>query len=115
MISRRFSSIFARYVEGVKEQVHSSSVPADALKRRLYYRCKRMGTLEVEVLLMRYLDQKLPGMDAAQVHQFDKEVVQLENPVLSAYLLKGTPLAPEHDTPLLSELQTFVRTERPEL
>ncbi len=93
----------------LKAELHKpSQIPLPQLKKQLYYRCKRMGSLEVEVVLTRWLDSHLEEMSEEQVRQFDHEVVQLENPVLHAYLLKGEEPHIYHDNHYINLLREYV-------
>ena len=59
---------------------------------KLRWRCRR-GMKELDVLLTRYVNERLPGTSKAERDLFD-ELLQAQDPVLYAYCLKSTPPPP---------------------
>lgn len=60
---------------------------------RLRWQCRR-GTRELDVLLLRYLEQRYPEMGESEKAGFEA-FLNLQDPVLIGYLFQGIPPAPE--------------------
>ena len=77
--------------------------PAGAARARLAWHCRR-GTLELDLLLQRWLEQRFERCSAAQRALFEA-LLELPDPVLADYLLAG--IAPAQ--PALAELVEAIR------
>ena len=90
-----------------------SGDPVGAARARLAWHCRR-GTLELDLLLQRWLAQRFERCDAAQRALFEA-LLELPDPVLADYLLAGIVPA----QPALAELVQAFRwvaaapTQRP--
>ena len=60
---------------------------------RLRWQCRR-GTRELDVLLLRYLETRYPGVGESEKDRF-RALLKLQDPELIGYLLQGLPPAPE--------------------
>ena len=58
--------------------------PDDETLRRLRWHCRR-GTKELDLLLLRYVDQVYPGADAAVRHDFER-LLESQDPELAGWL-----------------------------
>ena len=78
-----------------REQRHNYSskptVAADYLKQ-IKYRTGHIGTKELEIVFRDYLELFGGDMSYEQLEQFDKEILDFENPQLQRYLINGAPI-----------------------
>ncbi len=72
-------------------------------RSRVYWRCRR-GTLELDLMLRRFLDRRFDTLAAPQRRALD-ELLQLQDPQLADYLMgRARPLDPS-----LAELVARIR------
>lgn len=65
-----------------RERFSSKPEDINAYRRQIKYRCGYIGTKELEIVLSDWLDMNAPNMTYEQLEQFDKEVLDIENPQL---------------------------------
>ena len=81
-------------------------------QRRLLYRAKQRGWLELDVLIGNFAETKLPLMNTAELDQFE-EVIELENPDLYKWLSGQQPVPAElSDNEMLKRMIRFVVEEQ---
>jgi len=75
-------------------------------RKRLRYRSWHRGTREADLLLGRFADAHLPGMDAAQLARF-AALLDLADPDLLDWLVGRAPPPPGHDNEVAALLDGF--------
>ena len=78
----------------------------DDRRKKLTFRAWRRGFLEIDLILGRFADRKLAGLDEAGLDAFER---LLEAPDQDVYeWITGQAEAPaEHDTPTLAQIRAF--------
>jgi antitoxin CptB len=61
---------------------------------RIRWRCRR-GLLELDLILARFLDARLAGLDAGQLEQFNELLEEADNDLLDMAMGRQEP-APRH-------------------
>ena len=91
-----------------------SAVPQDidAYRRQIFYRCGHIGTKELEIVLMDWLEINMPKMTYDELAQFDAEVLDIENPSLQRYLMNGDSILPEHDNHYINTLVDYIEARK---
>lgn len=74
--------------------------------RRALYRAQHRGTKELDWLLGRYADARLPDMTAADLTAFE-ELLSLPDPDLQNWLMNGTGFEGSALAGLLVEIRAF--------
>jgi antitoxin CptB len=74
-----------------------------ALRRRLLFKASHRGTRENDFLLGGFAERNLTAMDAATLAAFDA-LLDLPDPDLFDWLVRGAPIPPAHDSPLLRRI-----------
>jgi antitoxin CptB len=83
----------------------------EARRRRLRYRAWHRGTREMDLVLGRFADAELPGLNERELAQFES-LMELPDPDLFAWI-SGKEVAPAGiDTPLFRRLSEFHRAGR---
>ncbi len=80
-------------------------------RRRAAYRAAHRGTREMDWLMGRYADEKLPQMDDAELTRFE-QFLAIPDPELQKWLMAPNP--PPSDTEfldLIKELRAFHKVE----
>ena len=87
-----------------------SGKPAESAdyRKQIKYRCGHIGTKELEIVLMDWLDLHVEELTYAELEQFDADVLDLENPSMQRYLMNGDALEPEHDNKYMKILVKYV-------
>jgi antitoxin CptB len=80
--------------------------PDDKRRRRALYRAQHRGTKEMDFLLGRYAEARLPAMVAADITTFE-ELLALPDPELQGWLMHGQPFGGSSLTGLLRDIQAF--------
>merc|ERR1740130_637211 len=75
----------------------------DALRRRLLYRSKQRGWLEMDMMLGNWAAENLATLEEEQLNQF-QEVIDMENPDLYVWLTGQQPVPDDVPNPLLRVL-----------
>ena len=83
----------------------------DSVRRRLLYRSKQRGWLEMDIMLGNWAEEHLGTLDAEQLHQF-QQVIDMENPELFKYLTGQEPVPADINNPLLRTLCKDLRETR---
>ncbi len=81
-------------------------VDLDHRRRRALYRASHRGTMEMDILLGRYAQARLPAMQETKLTQFE-QFIALPDPDLHSWILSGEPDAADGFANLLAELRTF--------
>jgi antitoxin CptB len=81
-------------------------------RRRAAYRATHRGTKEMDWLLGRYAEAKLPDMDQAALAAFER-LLALPDPDLQNWILEPAPAEAGELAPLLRALREFHNLEAP--
>ena len=85
----------------------------DSMRRRLLYRSKQRGWLEMDIMLGDWAAQNLGGLDHEQLLQF-QQIIDMENPDLFRWLTGQDAVPDDLDNPLLLKLcQDLLETREP--
>ena len=95
-----------------RERFSSKPEDINAYRRQIKYRCGYIGTKELEIVLSDWLDMNAPNMTYAELEQFDKEVLDIENPQLQRYLMNGEPIEKKHDNHYMNALVDYVEIRK---
>ena len=82
--------------------------PLDATRRKLLYRSKQRGWLEMDIMLGNWAAANLPRLQEAELQQF-QEVIDMENPDLFKWLTGQVAVPDDVDNPLLVRLCADLR------
>mmetsp|Transcript_17367 Transcript_17367/g.19456 ORF Transcript_17367/g.19456 Transcript_17367/m.19456 type:complete len:165 (-) Transcript_17367:10-504(-) len=86
----------------------ASHTELDTRKRRILYRCKQRGILELDLIFGNWADENLPGLNGEELDQFEA-IVALENVDLRSWLIDMTaPIPKEHYTPVMQKVEAYV-------
>ena len=83
-------------------------------KKKLIYRCKQRGILELDLLLGSWAEKNLSGMDEDQFVKFEKIAAE-ENPDLLQWLVYRTATVPAEkglDSNLMQSLLSYTHEEK---
>jgi succinate dehydrogenase flavin-adding protein (antitoxin of CptAB toxin-antitoxin module) len=83
----------------------------DHMRRRLLYRSKQRGWLEMDIMLGNWAANNLADLDSEGLEQF-QEIIDLENPDLYRWLTGQAPVPDDVDNSLLLKLCNDLRNER---
>ena len=83
----------------------------DALRRRLLYRSKQRGWLEMDIMIGDWAAQNLQSLDAAELQQF-QEVIDMENPDLFRWLTGQADVPAEVNNRVLDMMMADLRNTR---
>ena len=75
----------------------------DSVRRRLLYRSKQRGWLEMDIMLGNWAEENLGGLDTDQLQQY-QQVIDMENPELFKWLTGQEPVPADINNPLLRSL-----------
>ena len=75
-------------------------------RKRAFWRASHRGTKELDIMLGRYAESRLPGMTEATLGAFEALLAQTE-PDLQAWLLAGIPVADARLAPLVRDIRSF--------
>jgi antitoxin CptB len=81
----------------------------DLRKRRLRFRVWHRGMREVDLILGRFADARLPAMNARDLDQFEA-LLEMPDPSVLGWVMGDEPIPPDRDTPLLRQLIAFHRS-----
>ncbi len=85
-----------------------SSAGLDARRRRVLFRARRRGLREMDLVMGRFADRHLPGMDEADLSEFER-LLEVPDPQILAWITGDEPTPPEFDTPLFARLSAAPR------
>ena len=85
---------------------------ANAYRKQILYRCGHIGTKELEIILRDYLTLNAETMTYEELEQFDKDILDIENPSLQRYLLNGDPIEEQHNNKYLNILVKYVEARK---
>ncbi len=78
----------------------------DARRRKALYRANYRGTKEMDWLLGRYAEAKLPGMDEAALSEFE-HLLALQDPDLNIWILNPARITAPEFAPLVEAIRSF--------
>ena len=78
----------------------------DARRRRAGYRAAHRGTKEMDWLLGRYAEQRLPAMGEAELAHFE-QLLGEPDPTLQHWILDGTAVPDDRYVELIATLRVF--------
>jgi antitoxin CptB len=81
-----------------------SSAGLDARRRRILFRAWRRGMREMDLVMGRFADARLPAMSEAELDEFER-LLDAPDPSVLAWITAETPVPAEFDTPLFHELR----------
>lgn len=85
-----------------------SSAGLDARRRRILFRAWRRGMREMDIVMGRFADARLPGMTEAELDLFER-LLDAPDPSVLAWITGEAPTPAEYDTPLLAQLRNAPR------
>ncbi len=75
-------------------------------RRRLKFRCWHRGTKETDLLLGRFADTHVDGLDAAAIAEFEA-LLETPDQDIFAWIVGGEPVPDSARSPLLDRLLAF--------
>ena len=84
--------------------------PLDATRRKLLYRSKQRGWLEMDIMLGNWATANLPRLQEAELAQF-QQVIDMENPDLYKMFTGQQAVPDDVDNPLLRTLCEDLKRE----
>ncbi|CAN0483943.1 unnamed protein product [Ectocarpus sp. 12 AP-2014] len=89
---------------------HGASVTPDAVRRkRLVYRSKQRGWLEVDLLLGTWAERNVAGLSAADMDSYE-DILNLETVDIFSFITGNADPPAFVDTPMLARLQAYVKS-----
>merc|ERR1711865_1362696 len=82
----------------------------DGLRRKLIYRSKQRGWLEMDLILGDWASKNLIKMDSTELRQFEV-ILDLENPDLFKWITGQVAVRDELDSALFQELRDYVKAQ----
>jgi antitoxin CptB len=70
-----------------------SSAGLDARRRRILFRARRRGLREMDLVMGRFADSNLPGMDEADLREFER-LLDVPDPQVLAWITGEEPTPP---------------------
>jgi antitoxin CptB len=89
------------------------SEPIAIRRKRLTYQSRYRGRLEGDLLLGRFADRHLAGLDGAQLDRYEALLGESDQD-LFAWISGQAPVPPRHDHELFHLLQTFHLVDHPD-
>lgn len=89
-----------------------SSDGLDARRRRLLFRCWHRGIREMDLVIGRFADARLPALTDAELDELEKWL-EIPDQQLFAWINGSEPAPAELDTPLFRTLLDFHRQDAP--
>ncbi len=80
-------------------------------RRKLKFRAWHRGTRELDLIVGRFADAVLAGMDEAEIAQLEA-LMQVPDPDLFAWIAGQTAVPANYDTPVFRRLTAFHREGR---
>ena len=84
----------------------------DERRKRLVFRAWRRGFREIDLVLGRFADARLPGLDEDDLTAFE-QLLGAPDQAVYAWIVDAEPAPPEFDTPLLALIRSFTYLSRP--
>ena len=76
------------------------------------HRSRCIGTKELEILLSDWLTLFGHSLSYEELDQYDRDVLNIENPQLIRYFMNGDALQPEHDNKYMRILKQYVEDRK---
>ncbi|CAM9820656.1 unnamed protein product [Hapterophycus canaliculatus] len=87
-----------------------SSVSPEAVRRkRLVYRSKQRGWLEVDLLLGTWAEKNVAGLSATDMDRYE-DILNLETVDIFNFIAGNAPPPAFVDTPMMARLQAYVKS-----
>ena len=83
-----------------------SSGGLDDRRKRLLFRCWHRGTREMDLILGRFADVEIAGLQDGELTQLE-HLIELPDPDLYAALTGDKPLDPEYASALFDRIKAF--------
>ncbi len=83
-----------------------SSADLSPRRRRMLFRAWHRGIREMDLLLGRFADHHIAGMDEAELDRFEA-LLAVQDLDLYGWIAGQTPIPPEHDSPVFQALLAF--------
>ena len=84
----------------------ASADPLTLRRRRARYRAWHRGTKEMDIIMGRFADAELDGMNAQELDLFE-ELIDVGDPELFSWIVKGGEVPDAYRTPLFQRLKAF--------
>merc|ERR1712224_557344 len=84
--------------------------PNDAIRRKLIYRSKQRGWLEMDLILGDWASNNLAQMGERELKQFEA-ILNMENPDLFKWLTAQEAVPEDEDSPVFIELRDYVKSQ----
>jgi antitoxin CptB len=78
----------------------------DLRRRRASYRAAHRGTKEMDALVGRYADAKLPHLDGEDLHRFE-ELLAVADPTLQAWIFAKEDVILSEFADLIDDIRSF--------
>jgi antitoxin CptB len=78
----------------------------DERRRRLRYRAWHRGTREMDLVLGRFVDSELPGLNNSELAELES-LMEAPDPELLAWVLGQTTAPADFDTPMFRRIVEF--------
>ena len=86
---------------------YSTNITQLNRRKRMLYRCKQRGLLELDLLLGTWADENIMSLDDKQLDQLD-DIIKEENPDLHNYILQHEKTPSNIDNDIMKQLQYYV-------
>ena len=93
----------------IREQIQNVSNDIDTRRRRAAYRVAHRGTKEMDLVLGKFAQLRLPEMAEAELGLFEELLLQ-PDPELQDYIW-GAKIAPPQFAPLVMQIRAFHRLD----
>jgi antitoxin CptB len=83
-----------------------SSDGLDMRRRRALFRAWHRGTQEMDLIMGRFTDSVLAGLEEAELSDFER-LIEAPDPALYAWVTGEQSVPPDYDTPVFRRLRAF--------
>jgi succinate dehydrogenase assembly factor 2 len=90
----------------------TASLPEDVRMRKLIYRSRQRGWLELDLIIGSWAKENLATLSSVELDDFITSIIDAENPDLMNYLVEQKPVPAEVSTPMLQRLVTYAAEEK---
>jgi len=87
----------------------TSSEAREARLRKLSFRAWRRGFKEADIILGNFADDRLPGMTDAQLDIFEV-LLEVPDQDLYGWIIERDPTPVEHQSEIMTELNSYYKT-----
>jgi antitoxin CptB len=82
------------------------SIPDEARRRRLLFRAWHRGTREMDLLLGRFTEKHLAGLNEAEIETLE-QLMEAPEPDIYYWIIGKVPTPAAYDTPLMRRIREF--------